>query len=967
MKSNLMSVRNHSISVLKQKNPVSPSQKRVKKENKDNSIDNKQTSEDQKTLHKYPTTKVIEVNLKSSSAQKNKNNHHDSRDYNQGGVSSFSENIQLLKKYFEQKIKKKKDCPFLNKEVTNTDVGKVINTEKENNNIKVNFSTPSKKNIQNNNVQNKNLLSCDNENKTIRVNRNYSRTVRIKPNSSNVNINNVVSAETKNIEVTNDDEAKSENKKFIMSKLQAFMNAKYSYKKEKEKQKSLSKKKKKIITTIYQAKIHSKPQINRNKKIINTSNEETRDFKKYSSLTTFPKSSEFHGIKVLVYKRGKVTDNVELQFPKETGEINDKKMKEYNNELQKLLIPKNNQLMLQMVGMKQSISRTEIRKKVVQPQIKKVTFEIQREVAGLNVLSPEKKEINNKVVKKENKLVIEKKEINIVQNKLNQIKNEKITKDKNFIIEKNEFNIPNKRKENHNEIQNFNIELHQVRKNEKITSNPELLKFNIHMPKEIWKQPQKHEIQQTNILVINNEKKNSIFQVETPNKKEIDDSKNKTEITKKSIKDVQVFKGRKSQDKQKEEKEKKKEIKNKEKVQITHETKEDAKTSVKRVTAEIEKKIEEKKLKEQQKLIIGKNAQKGKKIEEKKEELKDIDKTNVKPKAQKTPENKQTNQELLQEKDNNSTINLKEENKENKNLIEQIGKKESNNNEIHPFEMKNQEEMTETIQEKTMNLKEDEIKNQELTLTNEKIELKSQAEKETKDEITEDKSNENKEKDIIDISLQTKLTLTPLESDMIISKKEFLIEETKEIKIENTNKELNIPLQPYISNDLLVISSNKDKENQTKYNANSYFVDKNKEENCPIIEIMEVDKPYPKKIIEKINELSSQDNTPEIKNEIEPSKAKQIKEEGEENEENKKRKKESITFPELARQLIELNKPVMKNKHKPVFRAFIESYTKSAEIEVKNQEKIKEALNKAKNLRSLLKKKKEKVNEEKKE
>ena len=99
MKSNLMSVRNHSISVLKQKNPVSPSQKRVKKENKDNSIDNKQTSEDQKTLHKYPTTKVIEVNLKSSSAQKNKNNHHDSRDNNQGGVSSFSENIQLLKKY----------------------------------------------------------------------------------------------------------------------------------------------------------------------------------------------------------------------------------------------------------------------------------------------------------------------------------------------------------------------------------------------------------------------------------------------------------------------------------------------------------------------------------------------------------------------------------------------------------------------------------------------------------------------------------------------------------------------------------------------------------------------------------------------------------------------------------------------------------------------------------------------------
>ena len=953
MKSNLMSVRNHSISVLKQKNPVSPSQKSVKKENKDNSIDNKQSSEDQKTLHKYPTTKVIEVNLKSSSAQKNKNNHHDSKDNNQGGVSSFSENIQLLKKYFEQKIKKAKDCPFLNKEVTNTDVGKVINTEKENNNIKVNFSTPSKKNIQNNNVQNKNLLSCDNENKIIRVNRNYSRTVRIKSNISNVNINNVVSAETKNIEDTNDDEAKPENKKCIMSKLQAFMNAKYSYKKEKEKQKSLSKKKKKIITTIYQAKIHSKPQINRNKKIINTSNEETRDFKKYSSLTTFPKSSEFHGIKVLVYKRGKVTDNVELQFPKETGEINDKKMKEYNNELQKLLIPKNNQLMLQMVGMKQSISRTEIRKKVnVQPQIKKVTFEIQREVAGLNVLGPEKKEINNKVIKKENKLVIEKKEINIVQNKLKQIKNETITKDKNFIIEKNEFNITNKRKENHNEIQNFNIELLQVGKNQKFTAYPEIQKFNIHMPKEIWKQPQKHEIQQTNFLMINNEKKKSIFHVETPNKKEIDDNKNKTEITKKSGKDVQVVKGRKSQDKQKEEKEKKKETKNKEKVQTTHEKKEDVKTSVKRVAAEIEKKIEEKKLKEQQKLIIGKNAQKDKKIDEKKEELKDIGKANVKPKDQKTTENKQANQELLQEKKTNSTINLKEE---------------SNNNEIHPFEMKKQEEMKETIQEKTMNLKEDEIKNQKLTLTNEKIELKSQAEKETKDEITEDKNNENKEKNITDISRQTKITPTPLENDIIISKKEILVEDTKEVKIENTNKELNIPLQPYISNDLLVITSNKNKEYQTKYNANSYFLDKNKEENCPILEIVEVDKPHPKKIVEKINEPSSQDNTPEIKNESEPSKVEQIKEEGEENEENKKRKKESITFPELARQLIELNKPVMKNKHKPVFRAFIESYTKSAEIEVKNQEKIKEALNKAKNLRSLLKKKKEKVNEDKKE
>lgn len=965
MKSNLMSVRNHSISVLKQKNPVSPTQKGGKKENKDKSIDNMQSFEEQKTLHKYPTTKVIEVNLKSSSGQKIKN-HFDHKDNNQG-VSSFSENIQLLKKYFDQKIKQAKECPFLNKEVATTDVEKVNKSEKENNGIKVNFSTPSKKNIQNNIEQNKNLLSSDNENKIIRVNRNYSRTVRIKQNNSNANINNVLSAETKKSIVTNNEETKTESKKYIMSKLQAFMNAKYSYKKEKEKQKSLSKKKKKIITTIYQTKIQSKPQINRNKKIINTSNEENRDFKKYSSLTTFPKSSEFHGIKVLVYKRGKITDNVELQFPKENGVINDKKMKEYNNELQRLLIPKNNQLMLQMVGMKQSISRTEIRKKVnVQPQKKKVNLEIQRGVAGLCVLNPEKKEINkNKVVKKEKKLEIEKKEINIIQNKT-----EKLTKEKKLTIEKQEFNIPKKRKENHNEIQKFNIELHQAKKSKKITTPSKVEKFDIQLIQKGNKiKPQKHEIQQINALMVQSEKKNIISHVENPIKKELVENKNKTETEKKSIKDTQILKGRKSQDKQKEEKEKKKENKNKEKGSIdkgltTNETKEDVRTSVKRVAAEIEKKIEEKKLKDQQKPIIGKNVQKGKKNEDKKEEVKEIAKANITPKNQKTPEKKEinniANKETFKEKDNTISPVTKVENKGVKKIIEQIEKEESNNKKL-PIEKNKQEKERDNTKDERLNLQKDEKKKQELSEDEEKNETITQIERETKNDLLiKNKNNESKEKSKITILNQPEVVPPALEKE-VTNEEVPIIEETKEIIIENSNKELNTPIQPYISNNIVFISSNQNHEKQAKHSENSYFVENNNEEHCPLPEVSQVDKPHPKKIIEVNNEPINQGNSPEIKKETETNKVEENKE-----EEKKERKIESMTFPELARQLIELSKPVIKNKRKPIFKAFIESYTKSAEIELKNQEKAKEALNKAKNLRSLLKKKKEKMNEEKK-
>ena len=56
--------------------------------------------------------------------------------------------------------------------------------------------------------------------------------------------------------------------------------------------------------------------------------------------------------------------------------------------------------------------------------------------------------------------------------------------------------------------------------------------------------------------------------------------------------------------------------------------------------------------------------------------------------------------------------------------------------------------------------------------------------------------------------------------------------------------------------------------------------------------------------------------------------------------------------------LLKLNKPVKKNKHKPTFKIFDESYNKTKEIENKNEALIKQASEKAKDLRKSLQKKK---------
>ena len=328
------------------------------------------------TLHKYPTTKKIEINLKGK------------KDL----VSAFSEDIMLMRKYYEKKTQKIKEKIMNGNQIVYTE-GNVDNNSK----VKVTFHTPGK-----------------NETKYIRVNRNFSKTGKM-TNSNSLSRSNEIKSESKI-------------NKYFSSKF----NKKESEKRTASKNKVLNSIKQ---TTISQSKV----------------NEDEYEFKKYASLTALPKN-EFNGIKVFIYKKGKCINNVDLEL-KKNEDLNENKIKEFNAILQKMPLQRSNKI-LKIVSTVKSNSQQKLKesKKFKTIEIQKncnlFIKNVERSNRKKGTLKIEKKEINliqknHQEEKKKETMQKHKTETKTIKNKIKQKEENKKSNTPKKIEKKDEDNKKN--------------------------------------------------------------------------------------------------------------------------------------------------------------------------------------------------------------------------------------------------------------------------------------------------------------------------------------------------------------------------------------------------------------------------------------------------------------------------------------------------------------------------------------------
>ena len=352
------------------------------------------------TLHKYPTTKKIEINLKGK------------KDI----VSAFSEDIMLMRRYYEKKKQKIKEKIMNSNQIVYTD-GNGDNNSK----VKVTFHTPGK-----------------NETKYIRVNRNFSKTGKTN-NNSNSN------------PLSKSNEIKSE------SKTSKYFSSKFN-KKENEKRTAS---KNKVMNSIKQTTI----------------SQDEYEFKKYSSLTAFPKN-EFNGIKIFIYKNGNCINNIDLEL-KKNEDLTENKIKEFNAMLQKLPLQRSNKI-LKIVSNVKSNSQQKLKENK-----KFSTIEIQRN-CSLYIKNIERSN------KKKGTLKIEKKEINLIQ---------KNHKDKEEVKEE-------KKKET---MQKHKTETKTIKNKSQIKTKEENKKSN-NAPKKIEKKEEENKNKvKRDVKKKSNEKPNSIL------------------------------------------------------------------------------------------------------------------------------------------------------------------------------------------------------------------------------------------------------------------------------------------------------------------------------------------------------------------------------------------------------------------------------------------------------------------------
>ena len=171
--------------------------------------------------------------------------------------------------------------------------------------------------------------------------------------------------------------------KSLMMQLKEFINSKYSYY-NREKQRSISRK---------QCNNNNNSFIENNTKVKKQLNTSISSIRKYSSMKSLPKN-EFNGVKILVYKKGKVTDNVELRLP--LNVVNESKIKEYNDNLERLIIPKTGRI-LQLVDKCKLISKIKYEKK------KKIDLKIERKVVNEDIMKERELKCFNEVKIERNK------------------------------------------------------------------------------------------------------------------------------------------------------------------------------------------------------------------------------------------------------------------------------------------------------------------------------------------------------------------------------------------------------------------------------------------------------------------------------------------------------------------------------------------------------------------------------------
>lgn len=178
--------------------------------------------------------------------------------------------------------------------------------------------------------------------------------------------------------------------KSLMTQLKEFINSKYSYY-NREKQRSISNKR--CNNTSY---------IENNTKVKKQLNTSISSIRKYSSMKSIQKN-EFSGVKIYVYKKGKVTDNVELKLP--LNVVTERKIKEYNDNLERIIIPKTGRI-LQLVDRCHLISKIKYEKK------KKNDLIMESKVVDENLIREREMKCNNDIkIERNNIMIIGRKKI----------------------------------------------------------------------------------------------------------------------------------------------------------------------------------------------------------------------------------------------------------------------------------------------------------------------------------------------------------------------------------------------------------------------------------------------------------------------------------------------------------------------------------------------------------------------------
>lgn len=193
--------------------------------------------------------------------------------------------------------------------------------------------------------------------------------------------------------------------KSLMTQLKEFINTKYSYY-NREKQRSISNKR--CNNTSY---------IENNTRVKKQMNTSISSIRKYSSMKSIQKN-EFSGVKIFVYKKGKVTDNVELKLP--LNVLTERKIKEYNENLERIIIPKTGRI-LQLVDKCHLISKIKYEKKkksdyLIESKVVNESLIKEREMKCFNDVKIERKNmsiIGRRKIKWNN---IEKFNLKIIQN-----------------------------------------------------------------------------------------------------------------------------------------------------------------------------------------------------------------------------------------------------------------------------------------------------------------------------------------------------------------------------------------------------------------------------------------------------------------------------------------------------------------------------------------------------------------------